>query len=79
MLIREEAKGLLLVSQPMHAWVSGQLARSWGNTAFGHFAPPEEVCLAAELHDIGFLEWERCPTFNPTQYPSILCNSPRCL
>jgi hypothetical protein len=54
---------LLLISQPAHAWVSGQLARHWGNDGFP--TPSEEVCLAAEQHDNGFLQWERSPTLNP--------------
>jgi hypothetical protein len=62
MLIRPEEKSVLLVSQPAHAWVTGQLARSWGNDEFPRLS--EEVCLAAEQHDIGFLPWEKQPTLN---------------
>jgi hypothetical protein len=62
MLHREDGEGIILISQPAHGWVSGQIARHWGNETF--FAPPEEVCLAAEQHDLGFLEWERAPTLN---------------
>lgn len=62
MLHREDANGLIIISQPAHAWLSGQLARHWGNDEF--VAPIEEVCLAAEQHDVGFLEWERFPTLN---------------
>lgn len=62
MLHRQEDEGLVAVSQPAHAWVAGQIATHWGNA---DFAPqPEEVRLATELHDIGFLPWEREPTFN---------------
>ncbi len=64
MLQRKDAGGLVLISQPAHAWVSGQLARSWGNEAFGPFVPWEEVCAAATLHDIGFLNWELAPVLN---------------
>ena len=64
MVHREDPAGLIVISQPAHAWVSGQFARQWGNTRFGEFAPFEEVCLAAEQHDIGFLEWEKAPTFH---------------
>ncbi len=64
MLLRlEDEPGVVLISQPAHAWVSGQLARYWGNQEFDVL--PEEVCLAAELHDIGFLEWDREPDLNP--------------
>lgn len=63
MIIRKEENGALLISQPAHAWVSGQIARQWGNDSF----PPvcEEVRLAAELHDIGFLPWDTSPELNP--------------
>ena len=64
MLHRPDKQGLIVITQPAHAWVSGQLARSWGNETFGHFEPAEEVCLAAEQHDIGFLEWEQSPALN---------------
>ena len=52
MLHREDERGLIIIGQPAHAWVSGQLARAWGNDGFGRFAPWEEVCLAAEQHDV---------------------------
>jgi hypothetical protein len=62
MLHRPDAEGLIVISQPAHAWVSGQMARSWGNEHF--IRPTEEVCLAAEQHDLGFLHWEQFPTLN---------------
>jgi hypothetical protein len=65
MLQREDAAGLIVISQLAHAWVSGQLARAWGNQRFGEFAPREEICQAAEQHDLGFLKWEQAPTLNP--------------
>ena len=64
MLHRRDSNGLLVITQPAHALLSGQLARAWGNEAFGDFGPREEVCLAAALHDIGWLQWEAAPTFN---------------
>ncbi len=42
----------------------GQLARAWGNDAFGEVEPFEEVCLAAEQHDSGWLAWEQSPTLD---------------
>lgn len=65
MLYRDVNGGHLLVSQPAHAWVSGQLAAAWGNSRFGALQPRAELCLAAEQHDIGWLEWEARPTLNP--------------
>ncbi len=66
MLLREaDGDGVLAIGQPAHAWVSGQLARAWGSPAFGSVAPWEEVCLAAEQHDIGMAAWDLAPTLNP--------------
>ena len=65
MLHREDPDGLIVIAQPAHAWVAAQLARHWGNERFGAFAPWEEVCLAAEQHDVGMAGWEAAPTLNP--------------
>jgi Protein of unknown function (DUF3891) len=54
----------LAISQPAHSWVSGQLARAWGNEVFSGFQPFEQICYAAEQHDVGFLQWEAAPTLN---------------
>jgi uncharacterized protein YnzC (UPF0291/DUF896 family) len=62
MLHRQDSEGLTIISQPAHAWISGQIARNWGADPF--LVPSEEVCLAAELHDIGFLHWEEFPTLD---------------
>jgi hypothetical protein len=65
MLFREDPGCLIAISQPSHAWLSGQIIRAWGNAAFGRVAPYEDVCLASEQHDIGWLAWEQAPTLNP--------------
>ena len=65
MLLRRDGDAVIAIGQPAHAWLSGQLARAWGNERFGAVAPWEEVCLAAEQHDIGMAAWERAPTLNP--------------
>jgi Protein of unknown function (DUF3891) len=59
MLFREQPAGALAISQLMHAWLSGQLLRAWDEP----FAEP--LLLAAEQHDIGWLDWETAPSFNP--------------
>ncbi len=64
MLHREDPDGLIVITQPAHAWVAAQLARHWGNDRFGTFAPWEDVCLAAEQHDVGLAGWEAAPTLN---------------
>jgi hypothetical protein len=55
----------LAISQPAHAWVSGQLAREWGGAVAGVDRLPELFILAAEQHDIGWLPWEAAPTRDP--------------
>jgi hypothetical protein len=65
MLLREDRHGVLAIGQMSHSWMSGQLARAWGNARFRALQPREEVCLAAEQHDIGFSLWDLEPTRNP--------------
>jgi uncharacterized protein DUF3891 len=64
-LVRKDPRGVVLIGQPSHAWISGQLARAWGNEDFGAVEPFEEVCLAAEQHDIGMAMWDLEPARNP--------------
>jgi hypothetical protein len=65
MLLRHEGRSVLAIPQQSHAWISGQLARAWGNDRFPSPEPWEEVCLAAEQHDIGMAGWDLEPTLNP--------------
>jgi uncharacterized protein DUF3891 len=65
-LLRPEPDGAVLaIAQTSHAWISGQLARAWGDEGFPAPAPWEEVCLGAEQHDVGMAEWDLRPTLNP--------------
>ena len=58
MLFRTEPSVTLAISQPAHAWLSGQILRAWD-------APlAEPLLLAGEQHDIGWLDWETAPTFD---------------
>ena len=59
MMFRVEAERVLAISQPAHAWISGQLTREWVGPA------SEPLCLAAEQHDIAWLDWEAAPSFDP--------------
>ena len=61
MLLRPTQEGTVVIGQPAHAWVAGQLARAWADD----FAPWEEVCLAAEQHDVGWTSWEAAPERDP--------------
>jgi hypothetical protein len=53
MLLRKDGLDLIAIPQPGHAWLSGQMARAWGNEHFAAPMPYNEVCLAAGQHDIG--------------------------
>jgi hypothetical protein len=64
MLLRSEGSSVLAIPQQSHAWISGQLARAWGNDRFASPQPWEEVCLAAEQHDVGMAGWDLKPAFN---------------
>jgi hypothetical protein len=58
MLFRDQPSGALAISQLTHAWISGQILRAWdGNLS-------QTLLLAAEQHDIGWMDWEVEPTFN---------------
>src|SRR3546814_5390717 len=64
MLFRRDGDETIAITQPSHAWLSGQIVRAWGNDVFAKPEPFEEVCLGAEQHDIGWLDWEAAPTLN---------------
>jgi len=64
-ILRTDEHGVLAIGQASHAWMSGQLARAWGNAQFGPVEPSEEVCLGAEQHDVGMAQWDLAPTVNP--------------
>ncbi len=59
MLFRNDPAPALAISQPSHAWLSGQLLRAWAEPL------PEPLLMAAEQHDIGWLDWETAPSFDP--------------
>jgi hypothetical protein len=61
MLLRDQGDAAVAIGQASHAWISGQLARAWR----APFEPREQVCLAAEQHDVGWSEWDLRPSLNP--------------
>jgi hypothetical protein len=61
MLLREEGEAVVCIGQPAHAWLSGQIARAWREPP----EPWEEVCLAAEQHDVGWARADLAPELNP--------------
>ena len=65
MLLRRDDRGVLAIGQLSHSWISGQLARAWGNARFGEVAPLEDVILGAQEHDLGMSAWDLAPPRNP--------------
>jgi Protein of unknown function (DUF3891) len=65
MVLHDTDSGVICIGQASHAWVSGQLARRWGNDEFDRPEPFDEVCLGAEQHDVGMAEWDLAPALNP--------------
>jgi hypothetical protein len=61
MLVRPDGDAFLCIGQASHAWISGQMARAWSEP----FERYEEVCLAAEQHDVGMADWDLAPSLNP--------------
>jgi hypothetical protein len=73
MVLRHDGDAIIAIGQPAHAWVSGQLARAWSPPP----EPREEVCLAAEQHDIGMAAWDSEPRVNPeTGLPTSFMEMP---
>ena len=65
MILRSPENGTrLLISQPSHALLSGQMMAAWGAPGFARPDPAPEVILAAEQHDIAWLSWETAPTLD---------------
>ena len=61
---------ILLALQIDHSRVAGYLAAHWGNKEFAKPEPYASLVLAAQEHDIGWWEWEMCPsTLNDKGYP----------
>jgi hypothetical protein len=60
MLVRPDGDSVLCIGQASHAWISGQMARAWAE----EFSPRDEICLAAEQHDVGMAEWDLAPSLN---------------
>lgn len=65
MLIVDDGTSWLAITQPAHAWLSGQIARAWGNAAFARPDPFEGVCLGVEQHDVAWTAWDLRPPLHP--------------
>jgi Protein of unknown function (DUF3891) len=64
-LIRREESRALAIGQLSHSWLSGQLARAWGNRRFAPVEPHEQIALGAEQHDIGWALFDLDPKLSP--------------
>ena len=65
------------MTQQAHAWVSGQIARAWGNDRFDVPEPRDQVCLAAEQHDLGMTTYDMDPDLDPeTGFPLSFMEMP---
>jgi len=69
MICRREKDGWLLITQPAHAWLAGELAAIWGNAKFARPAPFDPVVLATHLHDIGWMDWDTSPRLGAGGHP----------
>jgi Protein of unknown function (DUF3891) len=77
LVLRGDERGVIAIGQASHAWISGQLARAWGNAQFGPLEPREEVCLGAEQHDVGMAQWDLTPALDrSTGLPQSLTEMP---
>ena len=65
MVIRNNNDHWLLITQPAHAWLSGQIAENWGGHGFARPAPWKELYLAAARHDDGWADRDIYPKWNP--------------
>jgi hypothetical protein len=66
MITREHDGHLLIVTQPHHAELAGQLAAHWGNDEFQELEPVIAMIRAANEHDNGWREWDNRPTIDPS-------------
>lgn len=61
MLIVDRGEAWTAITQPAHAWLAGQLARSWGTRDIAPPEPRADVCLGIEQHDVAWVAYDRRP------------------
>ena len=79
MIVRhKDSETALCISQVHHSAMTGELARLW-NQAFLPFPNfPNDLILAAALHDIGWTSWEENPSIDPkTGHPYDFLEMPK--
>lgn len=67
MIVRQFDGQLLIVTQPHHAELAGQLAARWGNDGFKEPEPSIPMIRAANEHDNGWREWDNRPTVDTSE------------
>ncbi len=77
MLVIDRDADWLAIGQPAHAWLSGRIARVWGNERFAAPDPFEDVCLGIEQHDVAWIDWDvRPPLFAPARRAASFYEAP---
>ncbi len=77
MLVIDRDEDWLAIGQPAHAWLSGRIARVWGNERFAAPDPFEDVCLGIEQHDVAWIDWDvRPPLFAPARRAAAFYEAP---
>jgi hypothetical protein len=77
MIVRPDGNDWLLIRQPDHALLAGELAAQWGNERFAPPEPREPALRAVAWHDNGWEEWEAEPRVDPsTGTPYAFLNMP---
>lgn len=61
MLIVDSEADWTAITQPAHAWLSGQLAQAWGTGDIAPAEPHADVCLGIEQHDVAWADYDRRP------------------
>lgn len=69
MIVRQEGDHLVLIRQPDHAYLSGELAAVWGNPPWEVVDPHPSVVAGARQHDEAWLLWDESPTVGPDGRP----------
>lgn len=69
MIRRPYQAGYLLITQPAHAWLSGQLAQHWGYDNTSRPQPYQPVIIATTMHDSAWLEKDNSAILNADKQP----------
>lgn len=67
MIVRRAAEGLLLVTQPEHARLAGEIAAGWRDGGLPASPRRADILLAAAEHDNGWLEADAEPAVDPAR------------